>query len=107
MSLLDEILADALPEPLKDFFGDSATYTHKPGGTTDTVTVIPSDPSPTEAAYPGSTTLIDVLIADLSIAATQGDEVVIGSSTFVVIDVKTDTIGPSGLFVRLALRKKP
>ena len=38
---------------------------------------------------------------------TQGDEVVIGSSTFVVIDVKTDTIGPSGLFVRLALRKKP
>lgn len=108
MSLIDDILTDALPEPLKAAFGDEGcTYTHRPSGTVQTVTVIPADPDPLESAYPGSTTILEVLRSDLSPAAAQGDEITWGATTYTVIDVKADKIGPSGLFVRLALRKKP
>lgn len=107
MSLIDDILTDALPELLKAAFGDSITYTHKPGNTAQTVTAIASDPDPAEPAYPGSTSILDILRSDLDPAAAQGDEIAWGSTTYTVVDVKADKIGPSGLFVRLALRKKP
>lgn len=107
MSLIDDILTEALPDPLKDAFGDSVTYTHKPGNTAQTVTAIAADPDPLEPSYPGSTLIVEILRSDLSPAAAQGDEITWGSTTYTVIDVKADKIGPSGLFVRLALRKKP
>lgn len=107
MSLIDDILSEALPGPLAEAFGDSATYTHRPSGTTQTVTVIPSDPDPLESAYPGSTSILEILRSDLSPAAVQGDEITWGATTYAVVDVKADKIGPSGLYVRLALRKKP
>ena len=107
MSLIDDILTEALPGPLAAAFGDSANYTHRPGGTAQTVTVIPSDPDPLEPAYPGSTSIVEILRADLSPAAVQGDEIAWGATTYTVVDVKADKIGPFGLYVRLALRKKP
>lgn len=106
MSLIDDAMTETLPE-LRVPFGDSVTYTHRPGGAAQTVVAIPSDPAPIESAYPGSTAILDIIRTDLSPAPVQGDEITWGSTTYTVIDVKSDKIGPAGLFVRLALRKKP
>ena len=100
MALIDDILAEALPKPLKDNFGDAATYTHKPGNTTQAVTVIISDPLP-EGTYPGKNLSVEVFLADLSPAPAQGDHVTLGSTTYTVVDVKaSDT-----LIALLSLRK--
>lgn len=106
MSLINDILASALPGPLKAAFGDSVQYKHLPAATTQTVTAIPSDPLTPEPVYPGKLTTIDVLFADLSPAPRNGDEVTISSTAYKVIDVNSDTIGPTGLFARISLQKK-
>lgn len=105
MSLIDDIITASLPGPLAEVFGDSVTYAHKPGNTVQTVIAIAADPM-VEGSYPGSITLIEILRADLSPAATQGDQVTIGGVVYEVFDVKVDDVGPSGLYVRLALQKK-
>lgn len=99
MSLIDDILSAALPAPLKSNFGDSVTYTHRPGGTVQTVTAIITDTVP-ESAYPGKILLMEFSTADLSPAAVQGDEVTYSGSTYKVADVKTDPP-----FAMLSLRK--
>ena len=106
MALIDDILAAALPGPLKDNFGDPVTYVHKPSGTSATVTAMLSDPSPEESAFPGKTVIAEILRADLSIEPIEGDEVTIGSDVYFCFDVKSDSVGPSGLFRSVYLRKK-
>lgn len=106
MSLVDDILTDVLPSVIEDIFGDSVTYTHKPGNTIDSVTGVLVDPSPLEGSFPGGTTAVDFVKSKLSLAPVQGDEVTIGVLTYTVFDVKSDSVGPSGLFVRVFLRKK-
>lgn len=100
MALIDDILAEALPNPLKDNFGDEATYIHKPGNTTETVTVMISDPLP-EGSYPGKNLSVEVFLADLSPAPVQGDHVTLGSATYTVVDVKSS----DSLIALLSLRK--
>lgn len=100
MSLIDDILAAALPEPLKANFGDAVTYTHKPGNTTQTATVIISDPLP-EGTYPGKNLTVEVFLADLSPAPIQGDHITLGSTTYTVVDVKSS----DSLMALLSLRK--
>ncbi len=98
-SKIDTILQGALPGPLKDNFGESVTYTHRPGGTVQTVTAIITDTVP-ESTYPGKILMMEFSTADLSPAAAQGDEVTYSGSTYKVADVKTNS-----LFAALSLRK--
>lgn len=95
-----------MPGPLKKAFGDSVAYVHKPSGTTASVTAILSDPGPEEATFPGKTTIAEILRSDLAMEPTEGDEVTIGADTYVCFDVKSDSIGPTGLFRNVHLRKK-
>lgn len=105
MSLLDEILTEALPDPLKAFFGDEVTYTPLTGSPY-LLTVIMADPNPTEPTFPGNLTIADAAIADMAAAPVKGDKVTIGAVEYTVFDFKRDSVGPSGLFVRLGLQKR-
>ena len=105
MSELDDILTDALPDPLKEIFGDSVTYTPL-SGSPYSLTAILSDPNPQEPAFPGNLTIVEVLISDMAAAPVKGDKITIGSTEYTVFDFKKDSIGPSGLFVRLGLQKR-
>lgn len=100
MSFLDDTLASTLPTPLKQFFGDTVTYTHIPGLSTQSVKVIFSEPA-TESAFPGATTIAEIWEADLSIPAVKKDQITFNGSTYVVFDLRRDEVG----FVLLGLRK--
>ena len=100
MSLINDVLASAMPGPLKTAFGDAITYTPS-GNTPVEITAIISDPAPPEAGYPGNVTLAEVLLSDLAATPTQGDGLTFNGVNFVVFDVKTDSIG----FAKLALQK--
>ena len=101
MSLIDDILASAMPEPLKNAFGDPVTYIHKPSNIEDEITAIFSDPGP-ESAFPGANTIIEVVVADLSSAPAKNDEISYGGGDYVVYDLRLDEIG----FALLGLKKK-
>ena len=101
MALIDDILAAALPEPLKDNFGDPVTYVHKPSNTEDEITAIFSDPGP-ESAFPGANTILEVVVADLSSAPDKNDEVHFDGAEYFVFDLRIDDIG----FALLGLKKK-
>lgn len=101
MALIDDILAEALPGPLKDNFGDAVTYVHKPSDVEDEITAIFSDPGP-ESAFPGATTILEVVVADLSAAPAKNDEIHYDGAEYVVFDLRIDEIG----FALLGLRKK-
>lgn len=105
MSLTDDILAEALPDPIKTFFGDEVTYTPL-AGSPYTLTVIAADPKPLEQLYPGNLTLVDVLLSDMEAAPVKGDKITMGSTEYTVFSFEADNIGPSGLFARLALQKR-
>lgn len=101
MALIDDILAEALPNPLKDNFGDAVTYVHKPSNTEDEITAIFSDPGP-ESAFPGANTILEVVVADLSSAPAKNDEVHFDGAEYQVFDLRIDDIG----FALLGLKKK-
>lgn len=105
MSLLDDIMAEALPDPIKTFFGDSATYTPL-SGSPYTLTIIMADPNPQESLFPGNLTIADAAIADMPAPPVKGDKITIGSTEYTVFDFKRDSVGPSGLFVRFGLQKR-
>lgn len=91
MSLMDEILADFLPTPMKDFFGDSATYTHKAGGS-QTITVIPTKPNPLDDTWATVHMFFDVVTADLTTAPAPGDTVLYKGTTFQIVQVESDAL---------------
>lgn len=100
MSLIDDVLAAALPDPLKSNFGDSATYTPV-GGSPASVTVLLSDPRPLETGVPGYIAECDVFLADLASEPQRGDVVTIGAVEYSVIEVINDTaVGLSTLTIR-------
>lgn len=101
MSYIDDTLASALPTPMKQFFGDTVTYMHIPSLSSQSVTAIFSDPA-LESAFPGATTIAELVETDLSTPAAKGDIIVSGTNTYTVFDLRRDEIG----FVLLGLRKK-
>lgn len=100
MSFLDDKLAAALPTPLKQFFGDTVSYTHIPSLSSQSVTAVFSDPA-TESAFPGATTIAEIWEADLSTPAQKKDQITFEGGTYVVFDLRRDEVG----FVLLGLRK--
>lgn len=102
MALIDDILAAALPGPLKSAFGDSATYTPAAGSPVS-ITVVLSDVKPLETSVPGHITECDVFLADLASEPIRGDNITIGAIQYSVIEVVSDTaVG----IATLTLRKK-
>lgn len=101
MSFIDDTLTSVLPTPLKQFFGDTVSYTHTAGPSTQSVTAIFSDPGP-ESTFAGVTTIAEIFESDLSTSAVKGDTITFNSSVYTVFDLRRDEIG----FVTLGLRKK-
>lgn len=102
MSYLDDLLSTTLPAPIKQYFGDSATYKHASNSTTETVTVVFSDPIPSESAFPGANTIAEVVVADLTLTPARNDEIHYGGVEYLVFDLRVDEIG----FALLGLKRK-
>lgn len=100
MSELIDILKEELPT-LKDSFGDSVTYVHKPSNAQETATAIFSDPA-LESDFPGVTSVLKVFTEDLSIPPAKNDEIHYGGDEYVVFDLREKRTG----ITLLGLRKK-
>jgi hypothetical protein len=102
LSYVNDILAEELPGPFNEFFGDSMTYTPTDGSPVS-ITAKRQDPNPQEPGVPGSVTAIKVVKSDLAFTPIKGDLVAIGSSNYSVFDVAQT---PNEIFYILSLRVK-
>jgi hypothetical protein len=89
LSFIDNILAAALPGPIKTAFGDAVTYTHKSGGS-EAVTVIPSTGEQLEEGFPGAHMFFEVVTSELSVAPRAGDSIVYQGVTYRAVTVESD-----------------
>lgn len=89
MSLIKDTILEAMPEPLKDAFGDDSTYTHKAGGT-QTVKVMEVQLVTDESLYPGTHRGFEVFNADMDSDPVAGDSLTFKGCTFHVVDVQSD-----------------
>jgi hypothetical protein len=104
VALIDDLITAALPGPMAAAFGDPVTFTAA-GGSPQAVTGLLDDPAPPESGYPGNVAIVEILKADLVGTPLQGDAVTTGAHSYIVFDVKSDDVGPGGLYWKLALHK--
>lgn len=89
MSQIVDLLAAALPSPIKASFGDPAVLVHESGSAT--ITAMFREPLPDEE-YPAAVRIAEIFRADITTTPRQGDFIESGVDRYRVIDVKADEV---------------